>query len=316
MKFSIKIIGVSIACVLGFLAVNSHAKSPRILMLLWQESAGAERGFKDTIAEKLPDKKIKYTVFNIHKNIDLLHDFLTTARESDYNLVYTYGSQITSKVAENYQTVPIVFNIVYDPIGYKIIESWDKKQHNLTGVSNSISTNIQLQKIEEVVGKGSIGFIYNPLDRRALESKKEMESYLTERGYELISFEFQKNYRPLNAYLKRIKNSVTCIYISSDWQISKHIKRILSRINRRRIPTCVTSLSYLNKGAFLCISAEYYKMGKIAGDSAVKILQGTKPLDLPVQRPSPSDINLFVSAVTLRKLNIQLPKNVDIHFIQ
>lgn len=313
-KLKISIILIfSLICLLHH---ATYAEDIKILMFLWNDESKAEEGFKDVLAKALPDKNIKYSELNIFKDLNRLEALLTGTDETQFDLIYTYGSKITSNVAENYTKIPIVFNIVFDPITYKIIESWDQKKPNLTGASNSIPIELQIKKIQKVFGKGNIGFIYNQSNKKSERVIDHMQSVLAQEGFDLIPFKFNKNFRNLRNYLNRIKDTVTCIYLPSERLISSYHKRILSQINRNRIPTCVTNKTYLKNSALLCLSVDYYNVGKIAGELAVKILNGIKPLDLPVQRPSESDIQLYLNSRTLKKLKIKLPSELNALYIK
>lgn len=316
MKSKLEIIGIWILFLVCLFPIVSYGQGQNVVMFLWHGETQAENGFKDVLAEELPDQNINYTVFNVFKDLNRLEELVATTDEEKFDLIYTYGSRISSMVVGRYTKIPIVFNIVFDPIGYKIIESWDKKQPNLTGASNSIPLELQIKKIQQAFGKGNMGLIYNSSDQKSLYLKEDMERYLVQEGFDLISFKFDKNFRPLRSYLKRIKNQVKCIYLPSEWIMSKHIKRILSEINRRKIPTCVTSKTYLKHRALFCITVDHYDVGRMAGELAAQIFQGTKPIDLAVKRPSESDIKIYINSRTLKRLKIQIPKELDLNYIK
>ncbi len=316
MKLKSEIIVIWILILVCFFPVLSYGQGYNVLMFLWNGETNAENGFKDALSLKFSDHDINYTVFNTFKDLDRLEELIDTTDEEEFDLIYTYGSRISSEIIKSFTKTPIVFDIVFDPIEYKIIESWDKKQSNLTGASNSIPLELQIKKIQDIFGKGDMGLIYNPSNQKSLDLKENMERLLNTEGFDLISFKFSKNFRNLRSYLDRIKNQVKCIYLPSEWVISQHIKRISSEINRRRIPTCVTSKTYLKQGALLCITVDHYEVGRMAGDLAVKILQGTKPVDLAVKRPSEQDIKLYANSRTLKRLKIQLPQELSINYIK
>ncbi|MGA1795907.1 MAG: ABC transporter substrate-binding protein, partial [bacterium] len=254
--------------------LTCHGNGATIAMFLWSGETKAEEGFRDVLAEEFPEQAPTYTLFDAAKDMDRLERHLEDFDELRYDLVYTYGSKITSEIAGRYTKPPIVFDIVFDPVGYGIIESWDSKQPNLTGASNAIPADIQIEKIREVLGEGAIGFIYNPADEQSVQIKEAMEQCLEQAGGILLPFEFHQNFRALRSYMERVSNRVACIYLPSEWSISKYVSRIISESTRRKIPTCVTSISYLRKRALLCISAEYYNVGRMAGALAAKILKG------------------------------------------
>jgi putative ABC transport system substrate-binding protein len=302
--------------ILGLLSVETHAKEPRIMMFLWHKETKAEEGFRDVLEEEFPDQDLEYTVFNALKKVNRLESIIMENDETTFDLIYTYGSKVTANVVENYTKTPVIFNVVFDPISYKIIESWDKKQSNLTGASNSIPLPLQIKKMQEVFGKDNMGLIYSPRSPQSERIREEMSRILDQEDLDLIPFKFDKNFRDLRNYLNRIKDQVACIYLPSEWLISKYINRIVREINRRKIPSCVTNKTYLKKGTLLCISVEYYDMGRMAGQLATQILNGIKPSDLPVQRPSESDIQLYANSRTLKRLKIQFPPELDVLYIK
>ena len=304
------------ALMVCFFPIESYAKEKSVLMFLWQGETGAEQGFKDALKEEFPDQNIKYTVLDAYRDMNRLKDQIDGTDEKKYDLIYTYGSTISAKVAKTFQKTPIVFNKVMDPVGYRIVESWDQKQPNLTGASIAIPIEIQIQKIQEALGIGNMGYIYNPLDPKSVDLKKEMETILEKKGVELISFEFEKNFKSLKAYVDRIRDLVTCIYLPSEREVVGYIQRIFSDINRRKIPTVVTSTSTLKRGGLLCITADYYGVGELAGKLAAQILKGANPADLPIAKPSESEVKVYANSAILKKFKMTLPKELNINYIK
>jgi len=315
-KFKIFAIIFGMAFMVCLFTFESYAKEKSVLMFLWQGETGAEQGFKDALKEEFPDQNIKYTVLDAYRDMNRLRDQIDGTDEIKYDLIYTYGSTITAKVAKTFEKTPIVFNKVMDPIDYGIVESWDQKQSNLTGASIAIPIEIQIQKIQEALGIGNIGYIFNPLDPKSVDLKKDMETILEKQRVELISFEFDKNFKSLKSYVDRIRDLVTCIYLPSEREVVGYIQRIFSDINRRKVPTVVTSTSTLKMGGLLCVSADYYGVGQLAGKLAAQILKGANPADLPIARPSESEVKVYANSSILKRFKITLPKELNINYIK
>lgn len=294
----------------------SIGNGPRIAMFLWSGETKAEEGFRDTLSEEFTGQSPAYTLFDASKDSKRLERYMEGFDEAQYDLIYTYGSKVTARIAERYTKTPIVFDIVFDPVGYRIIESWDKKQPNLTGASNAIPADIQVRKIRDAFGGGTIGFIYNPADKKSVHLKENMEQFLEQTGGLLFPFEFHQDFRSLYSYLHRVSNQVVCIYLPSEWSISKHVSRIIAESTRRKIPTCVTSISYLRKRALLCISAEFYNVGRLAGGLASRILKGDDPAALPIRQPSASDVKIYINSLTAKRLKTQFPPGLDVTYTQ
>jgi len=307
--------GVVMALLVCLFPAHSQAKKLNILMFLWQGETGTEKGFKEALSLEFTDQNINYTVLDVYKDVNRLKDLIDQTDQSQYQLIYTYSSTITSRVAKAYTKTPIVFNKVLDPIGYRIIESWNSKQPNLTGVSISIPVSLQIELMHKVFGAGNIGLIFTPTDKGSMELKDEMTAILEKKGMELIPFEFTKNFTTLSAYVDRIVGRVSCIYLPTEQDVVGYIDRIYSTVNRRQIPTCVTSTSVLERGGTLCISVDYVEVGKMAGKLAAKVLKGTSPADLPVVRPTEAETRLYANATALKRMKMELPKELKIQYL-
>ncbi|MGA1844882.1 MAG: ABC transporter substrate-binding protein [bacterium] len=307
--------GVVMALLVCLFPASARAKRLNILMFMWQGETGTEKGFKEALSQEFTDQNINYVVVDAYKDVNRLKDLIDQTDQTQYQLIYTYGSTITSRVAKAYTKTPIVFNKVLDPIGYRIIESWDSKQKNLTGVSIAIPTSLQIELMHKVFGAGNIGLIYSPTDKGSMELKEEMEAILEKKGMELIPFEFTKNFTSLSAYVDRIAGRVSCIYLPTDRDVVGYIERIFSTVNRRQVPTCMTSTSVLERGGTLCLSVDYVEVGKMAGKLAAKILKGIPPADLPVMRPTEAETRLYANSYVLKKLKMELPKELNIQYL-
>ncbi len=54
----------------------------------------------------------------------------------------------------------------------------------------------------------------------------------------------------------------------------------------------------------------------MAGKLAAQILEGTKPADLPIRRPTEKDIKLYANAYIVKRFKIYLPKGLGINYIK
>jgi ABC-type uncharacterized transport system substrate-binding protein len=57
-------------------------------------------------------------------------------------------------------------------------------------------------------------------------------------------------------------------------------------------------------------------VGKLAGKQAARILKGAKPVDLPVLRPTESEIRLYANTSIVKRFKTELPKDLDINYIK
>lgn len=61
------------------------------------------------------------------------------------------------------KSIPIVFSTVTDPVGAHLTPSWEASGTNVTGVSDMLALDKQIELIKKVVpGAKRIGMVYNP----------------------------------------------------------------------------------------------------------------------------------------------------------
>ena len=75
------------------------------------------------------------------------------------------------------KSVPVVFSAVTDPVAAKLVASWEPSKNNVTGVSDLLALDKQLELIKQVVPNAKrVGMVYNPGEANSVVVVKEMRS--------------------------------------------------------------------------------------------------------------------------------------------
>ena len=118
----------------------ASAKNLRVAMVLWRGETEAEKGFRDGLKQQ--GDAVDYVVMNANQDRNelgrLLREDLRPKLES-FDYVYTYGTTVTLAAKTIVQDkVPVVFNIVADPVGAGLVKSVDASGGNIAGVTNEV----------------------------------------------------------------------------------------------------------------------------------------------------------------------------------
>lgn len=158
---------------------ESHAssvdQSKHVVMLLWRGMTQAEQGFVDEMNQS---DNIRITILDADKNRQTLAKHINSLDGLEPDLIYTFGTTITLSLLgstnaptefNNSGTIPVVFNIVSDPIGSKIVDSVDSTQRaqNYTGISHIVPYEVQLNVIKELGSINTVGIVFNPLENNS-----------------------------------------------------------------------------------------------------------------------------------------------------
>jgi hypothetical protein len=126
---------------------RTNPKELKIALVLWRGETEAEQGFRDNLKEL--GYEAQYTVMNAGQDRSELGRLLREdlkPRLAGFDYVYVFGTTATVAAKSIVQDkVPIIFNVVADPVGAGIVKSMDASGGNLAGVTNEIPLALQLQ---------------------------------------------------------------------------------------------------------------------------------------------------------------------------
>jgi putative ABC transport system substrate-binding protein len=112
------------------------------------------------------------------------------------------------------KSVPVVFSAVTDPVAAKLVKSWEPSKTNVTGVSDLLALDKQMELVKQVVPNVKrVGMVYNPGEANSAVVVKELKTLLPKLGMTLVEADSVKrgavaalgiNYRDLGEQTGRM----------------------------------------------------------------------------------------------------------------
>ena len=228
------------------------------------------------------------------------------AQKVDVLLAVSPAAATAAKRANT--TIPIVFIIHPDPVGYKLVDSLARPGGNITGLSNLIielsAKRLQYFK-EAVAGLSRIGLLVNPRDpdnaRRSIEEMKAAANQLK------ISTQVAEARTPDDiepAFSTLAGGHVDGVMIMLDSMFNNE-RDIVARFGlKHRLPTMVLTSEMVKSGGLIAYGADFPDIFRHAAGYVDRILKGAKPADLPVEQPT--KFNLAVNLKTAKALGLEI----------
>ena len=153
----------------------TEEKEYTVAMVLWRGITDAEKGFMDFL--KNEKMQVRFIIKDCEKDKKRLRGFVDEIKASKPDLVYTFGTTVTRSVVgtlsdrsadKHILDIPVVFNIVSDPVGAKLTSSLESSNSNFTGVSHSVPIDTQIKVMKKAKPLNKIAVIYNPLERNSI----------------------------------------------------------------------------------------------------------------------------------------------------
>lgn len=267
-------------------STSNLQKTFRIGMLLYRGETDAERGFRQYLQQK--GVRAEYIVRDAKEDPKRLTAFVEEMRLLKPDLIYTFGTTTTiavvGKLGERtsrplIDDLPVVFNIVADPVGSGITQSLTGSGRNVTGVSHLVPINSQLSALRSAMNCQNIAVIYNANEKNALLSADSLESaaesyQMNVKRYPVGGSDGVTDVRHLQETLDRIiVDKPDVVYVPSDSFMIKHADKLAQWLNRARIPTMSATESPIREnGLVMGLVSPYINAGAFAGHKAYQIL--------------------------------------------
>ena len=87
-----------------------------------------------------------------------------------------------------------------------------------------------------------------------------------------------------------------------------HQKRIIDLAARNRLPAMYNNLRYVEAGGLMTYAFDRQEQYRRAAEYVDKILKGTNPADLPVERPK--KFELVINLKTAKQIGLTIPQSV------
>jgi putative ABC transport system substrate-binding protein len=109
------------------------------------------------------------------------------------------------------------------------------------------------------------------------------------------------------AFQAATKKRAQALMLGGGGFLSSHQKRIVELAAKNRLPGVYPNVQYVEAGGLMTYTEDRSEMFRRAAEYVDKILKGTKPADLPVERPKKFD--LVINLKTAKQIGVTIPRS-------
>lgn len=223
------------------------------------------------------------------------------------DLIITITTPATIVAAANTTSIPIVFGAVTDPVAARVVESLEKPNTNVTGVSDLNPFDAQFEMMQKVVPHAKkIGIVYNTSEVNSQVQVEKAQEFAAKLGYEIITAPVTNSSEVLQAAQTLAGKKIDAFYVITDNTVATSINSLSQVAIDNKIPAIVAEDSQVEGGCLISIGIDYIIHGYQAGEMAVRVLQGDNPAEMPVEFQK--DLKVVINSSTQEALGIDLPE--------
>ena len=209
-------------------------------------------------------------------------------------------------------TIPVVMVAVSDPVGAGLVASLARPGGNLTGTSamTAETAGKPLGLLKETLPKISrVAALWNPANPVFQASHlREVEVTAKALGVKLQSLKARDPEEIDRAFAAIVRERTSALQLLGDPVFASNRKQIAALAIKHRLPAVSGPKEYADAGLLMSYGASFPESYRRAATYVDKILKGTKPADIPIERPT--KFEFVINLKTAKLIGVNVPQSV------
>ncbi|MGV7217940.1 ABC transporter substrate-binding protein [Bradyrhizobium sp. UFLA05-112] len=232
--------------------------------------------------------------------------YATELVHSAPDLIVGSGTPITAALKEATSTIPIVFNLVNDPVGQGFVASLSRPGGNITGFTfiDFLLIGKWMEMIKEIApGVRRVALIFNPDTTPFYPAfLRELEAARTSLALELSASPVRDEAEVEAAITALAREPGGALIVAPDAFINNHRRAVIALTERQRLPAIYGFRQFAAEGALISYGPNTADIVRRSAGYVDRVLRGERPADLPVQ--APTKYELVINLKTAKALGI------------
>jgi len=225
------------------------------------------------------------------------------------DLILAIATTSAQAVYNSTKDIPTVFTAVTDPVAAGIAKDWESSGTNLTGVSDMVPVDKQLDLLLKLKPDvKTIGVIYNTSEANSVVQVEALKTEASKLNINIKEIGIT-NINEINQNLSAVIKDIDALYTPTDNTVASAYDLVGQIAVKNNIPILGAEEAVVSKGGLCSIGIDYFKLGKETGYKAAEILEGKKPEEIEIT--TLSDMSVTINADVADKFNISIPSDVE-----
>ena len=224
------------------------------------------------------------------------------------DVIVTYGTPSTAAAKHATTRIPIVMVGTGDPVQSGLVASLARPGGNVTGNTilgpEVVAKRLQIFK-EAVPSLFRVALLWNPQNVSNSHNLVELQAAVPRMGLSLISVEVGSVNEFNSAFATMMREHSDGMIVTADAFHQLHMGRIITFLRENRLPGMFQVRENVISGGLMSYGASLPDLFRRGASYVHRILQGTKPADLPVEQPT--KFELVINLKTAKALGLDVP---------
>lgn len=211
------------------------------------------------------------------------------------DVIVTIGTPSAQSMVAATRKIPIVFAAVTDPVAAKLVTSWEPSKTNVTGVSDKLPLQPQIDLMKQVVPNlKTVGYVYSPGEINSTVVLGQLQSLLAKDGITVAAAPAQRT-TDVPMATKSLQGKADLIYTSLDNNVVSAYESMYKVAKDMKMPLVASDTGSVKRGAAVALGVNYHELGTATGKIVGRILKGEQAGNIAPQRMTADQLDLMVS---------------------
>jgi putative ABC transport system substrate-binding protein len=225
------------------------------------------------------------------------------------DLIVAVGASAARAAKNATGTIPIVFYLVGDPVGYGIVSSLAHPDSNITGMSTQLSDFVPkgLQFIKEIIPMAAkLAILGDPNNPGTKTTITAIATGAITLGFKTAFYDDAILDELTTTFAAVLRERPDVLFVIPNLYPRTQRLRIIEFALTNRIPALYGSKEYVTDGGLISLGPNRDDIAIRAAGILDKILRGTKPGDIPIEQPT--KFELVINLTTAKSLGLAIPQ--------
>ncbi len=256
-------------------------------------------------------KNIEYTIIDAGGSNEQAKAAAEGFLSQQVDAIYSVSTPVTLEVAQVIKDIPIVFNIVSDPVGAGLAKSLTASGANLTGCSNFVGQTgpKRLEILRTMLPNlQNVLVLYDPANKFSQDAIVTLREAATTLGVTLAEKHVGSKDEVVTVMNGLVQGEYDAFFHLGEAKVTGAADAVIEAANRIKLPTMAHEEGFAKRGMLASYGPSWRLLGRQCSGTLDQVLRGIKPGEIPIQIPL--KFEFIVNLKTAKALGIELPREV------
>lgn len=232
----------------------------------------------------------------VSKKVDMICAIATPSAQAAYNAAMDTD-------------IPVIYTAVNNPVTASLADKDGRPVGNITGTSDRLPVEKQLQKIRQILPEAKkIGILYTTSEVNSVSTIEDYKKMAGEYGFELVVKGITTT-ADIPLATDDLLNQVDCITNITDNTVVNSLATILDKAYAKKIPVFGSEIEQVKLGCLAAEGLDYVELGKKTGKMAAAILKGEAKAE-EMNFETITESGFYLNTAAAEKLGIAIPEEL------